>query len=225
MWKYFISSFLLAGHLIFAQAPDSARSKFAPSGLRIGTDLITLSKGQLTDKFNGWEVNADVDFYRYFLAIDYGLWERSLAIKNGAYQNNGNYWRIGVDVNFLLKDPDRNMFFLGFRYAGSSFDESLTYQYTDVNFGTVFNQLNNNARKAHWGELVSGLRVKIWRGLWMGYTGRMKFGSGQRGVKQFDTYEIPGYGTLAKDLYWGFNYQIFWRLEWRKNLGPTRLQN
>ena len=224
MWKYFISLFVWMSYSATAQVADSTRSKFAPSGVRIGTDLITLIQGQTSNKFTGWEATADVDFYRYYFTVEYGTWQRSLNIKNGDYQNDGSYWRAGIDVNFLLKDPDRNMFFLGFRYAGSTFNESLSYSFTDANYGLINNQLINTNRTARWGELVTGLRVKIWKELWMGYTGRMKFASGQRGEKQFDTYEIPGFGTLAKDIYWGFNYQIYWRFAWRKNLGPTRVE-
>ena len=29
---------------------------------------------------------------------------------------------------------------------------------------------------AHWIELTGGLRVKIWKAMWMGYTARFKFG-------------------------------------------------
>lgn len=222
MLKFFISSlFILIGCAGFSQSADSAKS-YLPTGIRLGTDLITLGKGQFSNKFNGWELNGDVDFNRYHVAVDYGSWGRSLALKNGLYENDGRYWRVGVDVNFLLKDPDRNMFFLGFRYAGTKFNEVLVYEYTDATFGLVNLPLKNTDRTARWGELVTGLRVKIWRELWMGYTGRLKFSVKERGAKSFDTYDIPGYGTLAKDIYWGFNYQIFWRFAWKKNPGPLR---
>ena len=230
MLRWFISAGLIFITCIaFGQQADSltlptARNRFTPSGLRLGTDLITLIKSQAGNRFDGWEVNADVDFYRYYLTLDYGAWAKNLSLKNGNYQNDGNYWRLGVDVNFLLKDPDRNMFFMGIRYAGTTYNESLQYQYTDTNFGTVTQQLTNVDRTAQWSELVTGLRVKVWKELWMGYTGRLKFSLSQKGPKAFDSYDIPGYGTLAKDVYWGFNYQVFWRFAWKKNLGATRLE-
>jgi hypothetical protein len=225
MLKWCISLVIFSAALMtYAQKVtiDSTRNRFVPSGIRIGTDLITLGKSQFRDNFNGWEINADVDFNRYYLAMDYGSWANTLTLKNGDYQNDGRYWRVGIDVNFLLKDPDRNMFFLGFRYAGTTFNESLQFQFDDPTFGTITSTLNNVDRKARWGELVSGLRVKIWKELWMGYTGRLKFAASQQGPQTFDTYDIPGYGRLSKDVYWGFNYQIFWRFAWRKNLGPIR---
>ena len=90
----------------------------------MGTDVISLSRNFYDKTFNGWEGNVDVDFYRYYLAIDYGNWQRSYdGPAEMTYNNNGNYFRVGIDVNFLTKDPARNMFLLGGRYGHSSFDE------------------------------------------------------------------------------------------------------
>src|SRR5688572_4945883 len=80
------------------------RHSCIPTGIRIGTDLISIGKTQFQDDFKGWEVNADADFGRYYLALDYGSWARTFASDSGNYANDGTYWRAGVDVNFLLKD-------------------------------------------------------------------------------------------------------------------------
>lgn len=201
---------------------DSLKKSYVPTGIRVGTDLISIVKTQATSKFKGWEMNVDTDLLRYHVALDYGQWSRSLNIKEGDYHNSGNYYRIGTDVNFLLKDPDRNLFFLGFRYGWTKFDEALNFQYEDPTFGTVTNQLNNTGLKARWAELTTGIRVKIWKELWMGYTARMKFAHSVTGARAFDTYDIPGYGVTDKKIYWGFNYQVFWRFAWKKNLGAIR---
>ena len=106
---------------------DTVKINYAPTGVRLGTDLISLVRNQIESKYYGWEVNADIDFYRYYLAVDYGYWAKHLPIKNGSFENAGNYFRVGADVNFLLRDPDRNMVFLGYRYGQSTFDHSATY--------------------------------------------------------------------------------------------------
>src|SRR5688572_22384832 len=51
---------------------DTVKNRYLPTGVRIGTDLIALLKTNIQDDYNGWEVNADVDFKRYFLAADFG---------------------------------------------------------------------------------------------------------------------------------------------------------
>jgi Domain of unknown function (DUF6048) len=199
---------------------DTLKYKYLPTGIRIGTDIISLIKGRAVANFKGWEVNADADFYRYYLTIDYGKWQRDFILSNGDYQNNGNYYRIGTDVNFLLKDPDRNMFFLGFRYAHSDYSELLNYEYQDLSFSpplTITKSLVSPSVKAHWFELTSGLRAKIWGPLWMGYTARIKFSPKVHGGSpDFNSFDIPGYGIAEKKNWWGLNYQIFYRIPIRK---------
>src|SRR5438552_2702193 len=105
---------------------------YRPTGIRFGTDLIDIIKSNTQKNFSGWEINADVDLANYYLVMDVGNWARDLTLPNGEYINGGNYYRIGADINFLQKDPDHNMFFLGFRYGHSSFHETLSYQETDA---------------------------------------------------------------------------------------------
>ncbi len=48
------------------------------------------------------------------------------SVIRGNYSNDGTYWRVGVDVNLLVKDPDRNMLFFGARYGKANFSQDLT---------------------------------------------------------------------------------------------------
>lgn len=199
-----------------AQSADTLRHKYLPTGLRIGTDVLSIVRSYAGEKFDGWEVNADVDFYKYYLAVDYGSWSRHLTLPTGNYENDGTYFRVGADVNFLAKDPDRNMVFLGLRYGQSSFSEHLNYESTDVNYGILQHELVNSNMTGRWGEVTTGLRVNLWKGLGMGYTVRLKFMPRTQGGGELVPYEIPGYGLAANKIYWGFNYQIFWRIPFRK---------
>lgn len=219
---YLLSSvLLLLGVSSHAQdkkeAGDSLRRIQKPTGVRIGTDLIAIGKTIFDSPLTGWEVNADVDFGRYYLALDYGSSSYKDSLDNGYYSNDGRYIRLGVDVNFLLKDPDKNMVFFGFRYGRSSFSEQLTYEFTADEFGPVLKEISNPNASAGWGELITGLRVKVWNPIWMGYTARLKFLPGVKGNPEMETYDIPGYGRTSKGMYWGFNYQIFYRIPLNKD--------
>lgn len=196
---------------------DTVKNKYVPHGIRIGTDVISILKSnRATKTFNGWEVNVDTDLSRYYFTVDYGMWARTLAINNGDYQNSGHYFRIGTDVNFMLKDKDRNMFFMGVRYGHSSFSETLQYTSTVPNFGSIPSTLSNPNVKGSWAEITTGLRVKIWKGLWMGYTARLKLAPNAKGNGTMKPFDMPGYGLVGQSSYWGFNYQVFWRFGWKK---------
>lgn len=202
------------------RADSVIKHSFIPTGIRIGTDLISIGKTQFQNNFSGWEVNADVDFYRYFLAFDYGSWSRTFTSDLGNYANDGTYWRVGVDVNFLLKDIDRNLFFLGMRYGKANFSEDLNvYAYNQFTDSYEDLYYSHSGVNAHWFELTTGLRVKIWKVIWMGYTARFKFGLKTDNTTDIIPADVPGYGRTYKDSYWGFNYQIFIRIPVRKQ--PT----
>lgn len=201
---------------------DSVRNKFLPTGIRLGTDVIALIKSNIQDDFAGWEVNADVDFNRYYLAMDYGSWQRNFSSDNSSYTNDGKYFRVGVDVNFLLKDVDRNMFFIGLRYGHANFSEQMSVISTDKVWGTLTENYNNPQVSSRWTELTSGIRVKMYKWIWLGYTARFKFGLKTNGQQEMLSHDVPGYGRTDKETFWGFNYQIFFRIPFRPTPPPLR---
>lgn len=191
------------------------KPSYLPTGIRVGTDLIGLIRSQTDDSFLGYEVNADVDFYRYYLAVEAGHWERNFLTDDEHYNNGGNYFRVGVDVNFLKKDPDNNMFFFGMRYGKSSYTENFTIT-NDPVWGPVGITYTNTNVTAGWGELTTGLRVKMFKFFWMGYTARYKFGLNMNEPSGFESHDVPGYGKTDNQATWGFNYQLLFRIPIRK---------
>ncbi|MEJ0029357.1 MAG: DUF6048 family protein [Bacteroidota bacterium] len=208
MFKYSCSIFLLALSLqLNAQGritTDSSRLNFLPTGIRFGTDLLAIGKGIKTDYFKGWEINADADFFRrYYLAVDYGSWTTNYTLDNGTYSSDGRYFRVGVDINFLKKDPERNMFFLGFRRGHTNYTDYSDYSYTDDVFQVVNVHVSNPNPVANWNELTTGLRVRVWKFLWLGATGRLKFAYSGHNQWNLLSYDVPGYGRTFKNNWWG----------------------
>lgn len=200
---------------------DTTRKDFRPTGIRIGTDALAIARNFYDESFKGWEVNADVDFWRYYLAVDVGTWSREFT-DSGYYKSEGNYWRIGADVNFIPKDPDRNVAFFGLRYGHSTFSEYYEVETTDPVWGTYSNTYTNDDVNARWFELTAGLKVKIWKMIWLGYTGRFKFGLHTNATGPMLPSDVPGYGRTDDKTTWGFNYQIFFRIPVRKASGPLK---
>jgi hypothetical protein len=208
---------------VLAQKQDSVKKKpadtlgmkkYIPTGVRFGTDAIAIVKSSYDKTFKGWEVNMDADFYRYYLAFDYGNWGRTFNTGNDSvhYKNDGNYWRAGIDVNFLTKDPEKNMFFFGVRYGRSSFSEDMQLLINDPTWGPSTQNYSYSGSAARWFELTTGLKVKMWKFFWMGYTARYKFGLKTDKTTEMIASDVPGYGRTDKQSYWGFNYQLFFRI-------------
>ena len=217
---------LLCGYGMVAQndadtvRSDTVKNKYLPTGVRIGTDLISLVRTRTQSNFRGWEVNGEMDFSRYFLAIDYGTWSRNLNSDSTSYANTGDYWRGGIDVNFLRNDPDRNVFFLGARYGRSVFTESMDVVRVDPTWGILTDTFYHTNVHAWWLELTTGLRVKIWKVFWVGYTGRLKFALTTEASEEVLPYDVPGFGRSDKETTWGFNYYLMLRIPLRKAPSP-----
>jgi hypothetical protein len=200
-----------------AQKADTVKNSFIPTGIRIGFDAVTWVKSIVQDDFKGYEFNADIDFHRYFLTMDVGHWERMFKSSSDEYDSEGHYMRIGIDINFLKKDEEKNMFFFGTRYGWSTFSDRITLNVIDPVWGTQQVSFANNNIKAGWIELTTGLRVKMYKFFWMGYTARYKFGLNTKGDKILSPADIPGYGRTDKNSTWGFNYQLLFRIPIKKS--------
>lgn len=201
-----------------AQKADTVQKKkdFFPTGIRLGVDVISIIRTLTDESFAGYEYCADVDFYRYYLVAEAGRWERTFSTPEEGYSNGGNYFRIGVDVNFLLKDPDKNMFFFGMRYGMGNYSEKLIVAATDPVWGSNTTTYTNTDVQAGWYELTTGLRVKMFKFFWMGYTARYKFGLNTNEPRGFISHDVPGYGKTENPSTWGFNYQLLFRIPIRK---------
>jgi hypothetical protein len=195
---------------------DTIKNKYVPTGVRIGTDVISLVKSRAQDDFSGWEISGEIDFSRYYLTADYGTWGRNFNSDSAAYSNDGKFWRVGVDVNFLKNDPDRNVFFIGGRYGRSVFSENMTLTSYDPTWGTLETNYSHSGVHAWWLELTAGLRVKIWKIFWLGYTGRFKFALTTDETPEMLPHDVPGFGRTHKDTTWGFNYYVMIRIPVRK---------
>lgn len=206
---------VLISFLTSAQEKPKAKRdslvSFRPTGIRVGADLIGAIKTGITPGFSNQELFADIGFNRYYLVTEAGRYSRDLEIDKGNYSNNGVYLRIGADVNFLVKDPDKNLFFLGFRYGRARYDERVEYL-TATEYGEQLKIAENNNVSSGWLELTTGLRVKIWKLLWAGYTGRIKFAASTPSNSPIAPYEIPGYGLTFKKPWWGFSYYLMIRI-------------
>lgn len=180
---------------------------FIPTGIRVGVDAVSIAKTEFGESFEGFETAVDIDLYRYYPTVEFGNSASSYVSSNSStYANEGNYWRAGIDVNFLKKDPEKNMFFLGARYGRSNYSENATLINTDPVWGDYTETLTNTDLTASWMELTTGIKVKVWKVFWLGYTARFKFWKKLDNSQELLTSEVPGYGWTDRETTWGFSY-------------------
>lgn len=176
-------------------------------------DLLGLTKTLVQQDLSLIEFNGEIDTKKYIFALDLGAFSHTLdSMPRYNYSITGTYFRVGVDVNLIHKDPDGNVVSFGIRYGRSRFNDDLKYSFEDPVYGNFSDlQASNTGASAGWMELNFGMRARVWKVLWMGYQARFKFGLNTKST-DLHPYEVPGYGPTEtvtdKNTYWGFNYYI-----------------
>lgn len=227
--RYIISLFLLFPLLTHGQQeevplqPDSIRH-FALTGINIGADLIAAGKTVFKDDLDWLNFFASAEFYRYALTVEYGREKRVFENASDIYTTEGSYFRFGPDINFLFRDPDKSSLFLGARYSANSFSDNLSYTLPNPFWGDQQAFLENEKLKADWFELVAGLRVKLFQSVWVGYTGRFKFGVDTFEDEALIPSHIPGYGRADLRSTWEFNYWLIIRIPFIRENTPVTLK-
>ncbi len=213
-----IAILILTSANIFAQA-----SRYAPTSIKLGADPGTLGYMLFSEKRGFFEAEADVDIDRFFLVANYGISNYQLDEPTYTYENNGSYLRFGADINFMHQDPHLNIAFFGLRYATSSFEDKLNYDthaviQSETGWPNSRETSSNGNVKASWYEMVTGLKIRVVKQLYMGFTVRFKLMMNIKQVEEFRPYYIPGFGKNVNSSAFGFNYYISYRLPFRKKI-------
>ena len=184
-----------------------------PRAIRFGVDLYGLGISAFGSNTTSLEANMDVVFGKYFLSFDYGTFDITHDNTGFEYNSSGSFFRAGVDVNFLKKEPDEAALFFGLKYGRAQFDDNLTYTILDENIGDVIDaKRSNNGLGAGWFEMNFGLKVRVWKQFMLGATTRFKFGLSIEDTTELEPFDIPGYGRASENIWWGFNYYLIYRI-------------
>lgn len=107
------------------------------------------------------------------------------------------YAKIGADYNFLYKSDPAYQLHFGLRAGYSHF----SYDIKDITISSSYwgqtNSFNLSGQKAHalFGEVLAGLRVKIWKSISMGWDVRLRFKMKVSDGRSSTPWFVPGYGT------------------------------
>ncbi|MEN8248994.1 MAG: DUF6048 family protein [Bacteroidota bacterium] len=213
------STSILAQESLYSIPIDSIEKnkQYIPTGIRVGVDILGPILHQFDKRKLSYELTLDTDIDKYGLVVEAGYQQFNEVNDNVDYAMKGTFLRIGPEANFLHMSKDLNNFFFGLRYAWSSFDETIVGTVEDDIWGSIpvdFDVKNNTSR---WFEMNTGLRIRLWKGLFTGYTLRFRFGRGGSVPDvPFSPYYIPGYGLAQYKSTWDFRYYVLYRIQWSK---------
>ena len=219
MLKY-ISNLLIALIALSLQAqqqPKDTIKKTERYGIRIGADLSKVARSLYDKSYKGFEAVADYRISKkMYIAGELGNENKTTQDDRLNFTTKGSYVKLGFDTNFYQNwIPMENMIHLGMRYGFSTFSQTLnsykiydTTEYfpqtPEIVSGAKFNGLS-----AHWAEIVTGVKAKIFNNVYAGFSLRINYLLNDKKPENFDNLYIPGYNRTYDGKFGaGWNYTI-----------------
>lgn len=163
-------------------------------------DAVMLIAGQKHASIDLW---AELSLHNWVQpVIEAGIGFADSNPEDGNYHYKGKpsfYTKIGVNYNFLYKSDPAYQFHLGLRGGWSAF----RYDITDITINSDYwhqtNSFSISKQKAHalYGEVLAGLKVKIWNNFSMGWDFRYRFKFKSSNGSNSTPWFIPGYGASS----------------------------
>ncbi|MES2388038.1 MAG: DUF6048 family protein [Bacteroidota bacterium] len=227
----FVMLFISLSGLQAAFAQNAKFDSVRTSAVGIGYDLSRLYQTIITPSDRRFEIMADWNLNKNFFVAEYG---RATDTRHSAYYNyfsNGSYLRLGYERNYMINTDD--VFFVGARYAFSNYkyhayDARLNNDPDGLAFFGNDGKVPDAEHSIHaeWLELVSGLKVKMYGPVYLGFTVRGKLKIDESDNGEMRSLYIPGFGKAAGSAGVGFNYYIMIRIPYsRKIVKPEPLKS
>tara|TARA_R110001599_G_scaffold81233_2_gene219158 strand:- start:863 stop:1549 length:687 start_codon:yes stop_codon:yes gene_type:complete len=219
MLKYFISFCLVITTISnFAQEKESKDSISIKNmyGLRLGIDISKPIMGMIDSNSSGLEFVADYRISKnWYIAAELGT-QKEITVED--YTNstsNGSFYKIGFNYNAYENWLDmNNEIFVGFRYAISSFEQTLN-SYTSntesdyFSGNTLSTPITTKGLNAHWTEFVMGIKVETFKNLFLGFSFSYKIMLSLKQPTNFKTLYVPGFNRVFEtETGFGFNYTV-----------------
>ncbi len=181
-------------------------------------DAVAILAGQ---KYGGADIRASLSMWNWlFPTIEIGVAGACNKPKDNNYTYKSSpsvYFKIGADYNFLYKSNPDYRLFAGLRLGATPF----SYRITDISTGSSYWQeyqqfsLPTENATALYGEVLLGLRVKIWKQLSLGWSVRFHhLFKSTRGTHS-DPWFIPGMGTQSSKV--GASFSVTYTLPLTKS--------
>ncbi|MEM9831647.1 MAG: DUF6048 family protein [Bacteroidota bacterium] len=243
MSRFLFGSILIGFLGIFpaqAQEVDSL-GKYEPLGLHLGVSLNNALRTVLRTSDTNYGFQAGAVLGRYLAVVEYGWVELSRTSVSDAvniadnpfeYTSQGSFFRIGPDVNLLINQKrsnfraDGDIIFFGLRFARAQLSDALNFETQDAVTDPDGNNnafwpaqeitIQNSDKVATWFEMTAGMKVQLYRNIFLGYNLRFKFARNLLNDPALIPYEIPGYGFGSRDEQFRFDYYLFYRIPFKK---------
>lgn len=171
-------------------------------GVQVMVDLVGVVQKAVSD-YGQYEAGLRVNIKdKYFpvMEVGYGFAEHLAdAVTNISYKSKAPYARVGVDFNLLKNKQDIYRFYLGVRYAFTSYKFDVgNSELMDPVWKDKLSMMEvENGASQHWGELVASVDTKIWKAIHLGWSVRYKRRISHQESEVGKSWYVPGYGKTG----------------------------
>ena len=186
-------------------------------GLRIGVDFFKLSRSLYDKNYKGLELAGDFRVSKkYYFAAEIGNENKTTDESQLNFTTKGTYLKVGFDYNAHQNWLNlENMIYVGLRFGISSFNQEIN-TYKVYNSDPFFNESSSvlvnqksEGLSAKWGEVVAGIKTKVFDNLFVGFSVRGSNLFSNKKPDGFDNLYIPGFNrTYNGNFGVGFNYTV-----------------
>jgi hypothetical protein len=201
-------------------------------GLRIGVDLFKLSKSLYDKNYKGLELVGDFRVTKkHYLAVEIGNENKITNDNQLNFTTKGSYLKVGFDYNSHQNWLNlENMIYVGLRFGISSFNQEIN-NYKVYNSDPFFNETTTvglsqkfNGLSANWGEVVVGIKTKVFNNVFIGFSFRGSNLFTNKKPEGFDNLYIPGFNrTYNGNFGVGFNYTVSYLLPLYKKKSKVKV--
>lgn len=230
MLRYSISIlFLLLSCTVLAQdiddddEPQKKVVRDSVSQLRLEADIYHPIMDYFGTGRNSYELG--LDYYHkkdLYFAVEGGWGTAAFNTTTLVYNSSNTFFKAGINKSILLRlnQKDWDMAFVGLRY-GVGIVERGSARYTIVNsfWGNGYGVTPAKGFTGHWLEVVGGVRLELFKGVFTGWTARGKFLMNQKPFKELPPSYMAGYGKGDKKSVFDFNFYLGYALRWKRKSG------
>lgn len=192
-------------------------------GVYLGVDIFNPIATAWRD-YGQFNIVADVSlWHRLFPTVEFGMQFAKRNTDDYQYKSQGMYLRFGFNYNFLNYKNERtadHVFAAGIRYAYSNVGYDLSnVSVTDGYWGSSATMsAPHHFDHAGWVEFLLIIRVQIYKGFFMGVTGRvMTFPHFYNTSVAYYPGYLPGFGAYSSDATnFGLDYTLTYQIPYKK---------
>lgn len=184
-------------------------------GVNVKLDIAMpiIEAARSAGKIQDYEIAINVRLKnRFYPTLELGYALAECGADGAQHKGHGGFARVGMDLAIVKKGATENNLLVGLRLGGAYQNYDLTNVHLQSDYWQTqpLNFYDQN-RFDCWGEVVVGCQVYLWKGLHMGWFGRIKLLM-TRSVAEGNVlpYYVPGLG-FRNDFNWGVNYYIGYR--------------